>query len=38
VFADADHAFHVRKRSGSSDAQVIDELAQAIADWLPAPR
>jgi predicted alpha/beta-hydrolase family hydrolase len=38
VFADADHAFHVRKRSGSSDAQVIDELAQAIADWLPVPR
>ena len=33
VFADADHAFHVRKRSGSSDAQVVADLAQAIADW-----
>jgi len=32
-FDDADHAFHVRKSSGSSDAQVLAELAQAIADF-----
>ncbi|MBS0583079.1 MAG: dienelactone hydrolase family protein [Proteobacteria bacterium] len=32
-FDDADHAFHVRKSSGSSDAQVLAGLAQAIADF-----
>jgi len=32
-FGDADHAFHVRKSSGSSDAQVLAELAQAITDF-----
>lgn len=30
---DADHAFHVRKRSGRDDAQVLQELAAAIAGW-----
>ena len=33
VFEDADHSFHVRKRSGSSDAQTLSSLARAIADW-----
>lgn len=33
VIDDADHSFHVRKRSGRDDTQVIGELAQAIADW-----
>lgn len=33
VVDDADHAFHVRKRSGRDDAQVIADLAQRIADW-----
>ena len=32
---DADHAFHVRARSGRSDAQVVQALAQAVAAWLP---
>jgi len=33
VFDDADHSFHVRKKSGASDEQVLDELAQSIAGW-----
>lgn len=32
---DADHAFHVRVRSGRSDAQVVQSLAQAVVAWLP---
>ena len=33
IVDDADHAFHVRARSGRKDPQVIAELAQAIAEW-----
>lgn len=33
---DADHAFHVRARSGRTDAQVVDELAEAVAAWAAA--
>jgi predicted alpha/beta-hydrolase family hydrolase len=33
-FDDADHAFHVRARSGRTDAQVLDALADAIVGWL----
>jgi uncharacterized protein len=33
VFDDADHSFHVRKKSGSSDDQVLDDMAQALAGW-----
>jgi hypothetical protein len=33
IVDDADHAFHVRARSGRKDHQVIAELAQAIAEW-----
>ena len=29
----ADHAFHVLKRSGRTDRQVIDELADSVAEW-----
>ena len=29
----ADHSFHVLKRSGKTDEQVLDELADAIAAW-----
>lgn len=29
----ADHAFHVLKRSGRTDREVIDELADAVARW-----
>lgn len=28
-----DHSFHVPKRSGRSDAEVVDELARVVADW-----
>jgi predicted alpha/beta-hydrolase family hydrolase len=30
----ADHMFHVLKRSGRTDEQVLDELADATAEWL----
>jgi len=33
VFEDADHSFHVRKKSGRTDEQVLDELAAAVAEW-----
>jgi predicted alpha/beta-hydrolase family hydrolase len=29
----ADHSFHVLKRSGRTDEQVLDELADAITGW-----
>ena len=32
---DADHAFHVRARSGRNDEQVVQALAAAIVAWLP---
>ena len=34
LFADADHSFHVPKRSGRTDAQVIGDLADALVHWL----
>jgi predicted alpha/beta-hydrolase family hydrolase len=30
----ADHSFHVQKRSGTSDSQVLDSLLDQFADWL----
>ena len=30
---DADHGFHVPKRSGRSDQDVLDELATTVRDW-----
>ena len=36
MFADADHSFHVRARSGSTDAQVRAELCDAVAAWITA--
>ena len=33
IVDDADHAFHVRKRSGRDDAAVLDELADTMAAW-----
>jgi uncharacterized protein len=30
----ADHGFHVLKRSGRSDAEVMEELADGLAEWL----
>ena len=32
---DADHAFHVRARSGRNDVQVVQALAGAVLNWLP---
>ena len=34
VVEGADHAFSVLKRSGRTDAQVLDELADTTTDWL----
>ena len=33
---DADHSFHVRKRSGRTDAEVLDGMLDAIAAWIVA--
>jgi len=33
-FSDADHGFHVPKRSGRSDEEVLAELASALAEWI----
>ncbi len=33
VIEHADHSFHVLKRSGRTDEQVLDELAAAVAQW-----
>ena len=30
---DADHSFHVRKKSGRSDSEVLDELSRTFAGW-----
>ncbi len=34
LFADADHSFHVPARSGRTDAQVMDEMLDALAAWI----
>ncbi len=34
LFDDADHAFHVRARSGSNDAEVLEHLLDTIAAWM----
>jgi uncharacterized protein len=33
-FDDADHAFHVRARSGSNDAEVLERIADTVAAWI----
>jgi hypothetical protein len=33
VVPDADHSFHVPKRSGRSDDEVLAELARIVAQW-----
>jgi predicted alpha/beta-hydrolase family hydrolase len=33
IVDDADHSFHVRKKSGRGDAEVLTELAQTFAGW-----
>jgi hypothetical protein len=34
VIQHADHSFHVLKRSGRTDEQVLDELTTAAAEWV----
>jgi len=34
LVADADHSFHVPARSGRNDAQVMEEILDAMAAWL----
>jgi len=34
MFDDADHAFHVRARSGSNDAEVLGHLLDTIVEWM----
>ncbi|MEK6596978.1 MAG: alpha/beta family hydrolase [Gemmatimonadota bacterium] len=34
VIADGDHGFHVPKRSGQTDAEVIERLAERAAGWM----
>ncbi|MDB5807223.1 MAG: hypothetical protein JWN73_4545 [Betaproteobacteria bacterium] len=34
VFEHADHSFHVPARSGSNDAQVMEEMLEAAAGWM----
>lgn len=34
LFAEADHSFHVPRRSGRTDAQVFDEVLDAFAAWV----
>ena len=34
VIEGADHSFHVLKRSGRTDGQVLDELADSAAGWM----
>jgi predicted alpha/beta-hydrolase family hydrolase len=34
VFADADHSFHAPKRTGRTDALVLDEVLDALSAWL----
>ena len=36
TFDDADHAFHVRAKSGSTDEQVLRGLADTAAQWMSA--
>lgn len=34
LFDDADHAFHVRARSGRTDGQTLQAMLDATADWM----
>lgn len=36
VVDDADHAFHVRAKSGRNDAQVLESLLDTMATWMTA--
>ena len=34
IIPEADHSFHVLKKSGKTDAEVMTELAQTTAGWV----
>ena len=34
MFDDADHGFHVRARSGSNDAEVLEHMLDTVVDWM----
>ena len=34
LFADSDHSFHVPVRTGRKDAQVLDDVLDALSGWL----
>jgi predicted alpha/beta-hydrolase family hydrolase len=34
LFDDADHSFHVRARSGRTDAQTLDAMLEATVNWM----
>ena len=34
LFAEADHSFHAPKRSGRTDAQRLEALTHALAEWI----
>jgi len=34
LFENADHSFHVPARSGRTDAQVLDEMLDTLAEWI----
>lgn len=36
LFDDADHSFHVRARSGRTDAQTLDAMLDTMASWARA--
>jgi len=36
TFEDADHSFHVPKKSGSSDTEVLRALADTMSEWMSA--
>ncbi|MGQ0586461.1 MAG: alpha/beta hydrolase family protein [Gammaproteobacteria bacterium] len=36
LFEDADHSFHVPKRTGRTDAEVMGELLDVLAGWIEA--
>jgi uncharacterized protein len=36
LFEDADHSFHVRARSGQTDAQVMSAMLDAFITWAAA--
>jgi uncharacterized protein len=38
LFDDADHSFHVRARSGHTDAQTLDAMLDATAGWMRQTR